>query len=586
MRKPSDTSRPSAVGLRLYRALARAFPFEFREVYGDELESVTEEAIEPIWRRYGVFGLAPLLGDLAVRVLVEHLVELRKDARYALRMLAAAPGFAAAALVSLGLAMAVAASAFSEVNAFLLRDLPGVPQPDRLMALQVPASYPAFERYRQRTDLFGSAFAYIAPVPFGVALAGRTERISGHIVSPGYFSTLGIAPAMGRFSVDPTVLAVSYRFWQRYLGSDPAIIGRTLRVNGRPFTVGAVAPPDFLGAAPLIFYADLWLPTSMDANVAPELADRALERCDRRIFTVIGRLQPGVTPARAEAELDTVQRQFEQAYEEDRTVKGRRIVLVAGGKMLPVRTQDLPMVTTLPLVLVSLVLLIACSNLGNMMLARAAARRREIAVRLALGAGRARLVRQLLTESVMLALGGGALGFVLAVWLMRMVSQVRIPFPMPVTYDATPDLRVLGFTFVLTLIAGIAFGLAPALQATRTDLTSALKEAGDVRIRRYRRWSARNLLVLSQVSGSLALLLITGFLVIGFKAQKKAFICYSSVSSVASLLLLSAAADERTEHRQHVVMVVRPNVGPGGPSTCCRSSPSDRRSRPSGAASS
>ena len=519
---PSSASRPVAIGLRLYRALARAFPYEFRNLYGDDLDQVTEESIEPVWRRHGAPGLVRMLADLAVRVPAEHFAELRKDVRYSLRMLAAARGFTFVALLSLGLAIAVAATAYSEMNAAVLRDLPGVPQPDRLAATQMPVSFPTFERFRSRTDLFSSAFAYMAPVPFGVTIAGRSHRTWGHIASPGYFSTLGIRPAMGQFSDDPGAIAVSYRFWKEHLNSDPGIVGKPLRVNGRPFTVAAVAPETFLGAAPMIFYADLWLPTTAGSTAAPELADHALDRRDRKIFLAVGRLQPGVSAARAEAELDTVARQLELSYgEEDREIKGRRITLVPGGKAMPVRPQDLQLVTVLPFVLVSLVLLIACSNVGNMMLARAASRRREIAVRLAIGAGRTSIIRQLLTESMLLALGAGVFGFLLAVWFLRMCSQVAFPFPMPVTYDFTPDLRVIGFTFLLTLLTGVAFGLIPALQASRTDLTTALKEGADVRIERHRRLSLRNILVTAQVAGSLSLLLVTGFLVVGFQRNNR-----------------------------------------------------------------
>jgi predicted permease len=514
-------SGPVAIGLRLYRALARAFPYEFLTVYGEELDQITEDAIEPIWRRHGILGLARLLADLAIRIPAEYLAEFRKDVRYGCRMLAASPGFTAVALLSLSLGIAVAASAFSEMNAAVLRDLPGVPDPGRLVAMQAPASYPAFERFRQRTDLFASAFAYLAPVPFGVTLNGHTERTAGHIVSPGYFSTLGIHPVLGRFPDGDAAAAsvvVSYRFWQRRLASDPSIVGKALDINGRPFTIVAVGPKDFLGAGPMVFFADLWLSTRIDPQVAPELAGDVLSRRDRKVFNVVGRLNPGVTTAHAEAELDTVARQFEQAFgEEDKNQKGFRMTLLNGGKMFPVRSQDLPMVTVLPIVLVSLVLLIACSNVANMMLARSAGRRKEVAIRLALGAGRARLIRQLLTESMLIAIGAGVLGFLLTIWFMRMASQVRMPFPMPVAYDAMPDARVLIFSFVLTLLTGMAFGLVPALQGTRPDLAAAIKEGGSVQLRRHRRLSLRNLLVLSQVAGSLSLLLVTSLLVIGFR---------------------------------------------------------------------
>ena len=516
--------RPVAIGLRMYRALAGAFPCEFKNAYGDEMLAAAEDAVEPIWRRHGLFGLMRLLADIAIRVPIEHLAELRQDVRYGLRMLAASPGFTAVAVLSLGLGICVASSAFSEVNGILLREVPGVSQPDQLVALQPTASYPAYERFRERGDLFSSTLAYIAPVAFGVSLSGHTERTWGHLVTPSYFSTLGIRPALGRVFDDrqeaPTpAVVISYRFWQNHLGSDPDMVGKTIRVNGHACTVLGVGPRDFLGASPLVFYADLWMPVSVGPQVAPELADHALEHRDRKMFQVIGRLRPGVTIPRAEAELDTVARQLEQAYgEEDKHRRGLRSTLLPGGKMFPIRSQDLPLVTALPAVLVGLILLIACSNVANMMLARAAGRRKEIAMRLALGASRARLVRQLLTESMLVAAGAGALGFCLSMWLMHLAAQVKFPLTMPVSYDLQPDGRVLLFTLFLSLLTGLAFGLVPALRATNTDLTPALKEGGAVRLRGHRRLTVRNVLVLSQVAGSLMLLLVTGFIVRGFQS--------------------------------------------------------------------
>ena len=279
-----------------------------------------------------------------------------------------------------------------------------------------------------------------------------------------------------------------------------------------------VGPEDFLGASPMVYAADLWLPVSVDARVAPELAGNALERHDRAIFHFLGRLRPGVPAGRAEAALDAVAQRLDREYGvPDRDQPGRRVTLRPGGKLLPIPKQDLPILTSYLLVLGGMVLLIASFNVANMMLARAADRRREIAVRLALGAGRARLVRQLLTESMIVAAGAGIIGFLLSVWIMRLGSGITLPYPMPLHFDLQPDGRVLLFTLGLSAFTGLAFGLAPALQATRTDLTPALKEGGNVRLRRYRRLSLRNVLVLSQVAASLALLLITGFLVLGHR---------------------------------------------------------------------
>jgi predicted permease len=413
------------------------------------------------------------------------------------------------------------------MNGMILRDVPGVTKPDQLVTLRGPSSFPAYKRYRERSDLFSSTLAYAAPVPLGVSLGGYTERTWGHLVTASYFPTLGVRPYLGQvFGSEheqpgraPTVV-VSYRFWQEHLGSDPLVTGKVLRINGQPCTVIGIGPKDFFGASPTVYGADLWLPVAVDARVAPELAGNALEQHDKAIFHFIARLQPGVSAASAEAALDTVARQLEQEYgEPDKNQKGRRVTLLPGGKLIPVRKQDLPFLTGYFTLLGGMILLIASSNVANMMLARAADRRREIAVRLALGAGRGRLIRQLLTESLLLAGGAGVLGFLLSVWVMRGASQIKMPYPMPLSLRLEPDGRVLLFTLALTLFTGLAFGLAPALQAARTDLTPALKEGGNVRLRRYRRLSLRNLLVLSQVAGSLALLLITGFLVLGHRTM-------------------------------------------------------------------
>jgi predicted permease len=429
------------------------------------------------------------------------------------------------ALISLSLGICVATSAFSELNGFALREVPAVTNPDELVALSAPVSYPFYKRYRERTDLFSNTLAYMAPIPFGVWLDGRTERVWGHLVTASYFDTLGVRAAFGRvFDAaqeqpgQAPALVVSYRFWQAHLGSDRSAIGKTLRINGRPCTLIGVAPDEFQGASPFNYVADLWIPASVEPQMAPELADSALERRDLRRFLTVGRLQAGVSASRAEAELDAVARRVEQDYgEEDKTQKGRRVTLVPGGKLLPIRKQDLPFLTSFFTVLGGMVLIIASSNVANMMLARAADRRKEIAVRLALGASRARLIRQLLTESILIAAGAGAAGFLLSMWIMRLGSQIRLPYPMPITMNLEPDGRVLLFTLGMTAFTGLAFGLAPAFAATRTDLTPALKEGGDVRFRSGRRFSLRNLLVVSQVAGSLTLLLITGFLSLGFQ---------------------------------------------------------------------
>jgi predicted permease len=466
---------------------------------------------------HNIFGVMKGLADYSS--------EFAQDVRHGLRVLAGSPGFTSVALISLTLGIAIATSAYSEMNGLILRDLPGVPNPDSLVALQLPASYPSYKRYRELAGLFSSTLAYLAPIPFGVSVSGHTERTWGHLVTPSYFSTLGVRPSLGRVfdeareqSAD---VVVSYRFWRNHLASDPLVVGKVLRINGYPRTVIGVGPKDFLGASPALFVADLWMPLSTDARIAPELAGNTLERRDLTIFQIVGRLRPGISTARAEAELNAVADQVAQAdeFQADRREQGRRVTLVSGGKMLPIRKQDLPFFKEFLMVMAGLVVLIACSNVANMMLAKAAGRRREIAVRLALGASRARLIRQLLTESMLVATGAGVLGFIVSVWLMRWASQMKMPFPIPISFDMNPDARVLMFTMGLTVFTGLVFGLAPALESTRTDLAPALKQGGNIQLPRRRRRSLRNGLVLCQMAASLTLLLLTGYMGLGIQSS-------------------------------------------------------------------
>lgn len=513
-------------GLRMYRAIAGALPQEFQNVHRPEMLQTTEESIEPIWRREGVLGMARLLLDLAIRVPAEYLAEFQKDFRYAIRMLAKSPGFTAVALISLTLGACIATCALSEMNGVLWRDIPVAARPNELAALQQLTSYPDYKRYRDRTDVFVSTMAYL-PTPFTVWVGGRAERVWGQLVTPSYLSTLGVRPALGSFfdsSSDqagkaPAVVA-SYSFWQTRLGSDQSVLGKPLRIDGQTVTLMGVAPQGFLGASPTLYPADLWMPLSAAARIAPELAGNALERRDRQIFRVAGRLKPGVAMARAEAALDTIAHQIEDdAGDPDRSRGGRRVTLLDGGKLLQFRKQDKPVFTSFFLLIAGLMVLIPCTNVANMMLARANNRRREIAVRLALGASRGRLIRQLLTESMIVAAIAGTLGFLGSMWLMRALSHVKMPFVSPVAYDFRPDGRVLLCALGLMVLSGLAFGLAPALQATRTDLLPALKEGGTLLIGRSRRWNARNLLIVSQVAGTLTLLTVLGFQSFGIQTM-------------------------------------------------------------------
>jgi len=452
------------------------------------------------------------------------LATLWQDLRFAARLLARAPAFTAAAVACLAIGLGVTTSVYSEFQSLIFRDLPGVRGPDRLVRLQTAMPYQDWEEFRGHSEAFESLAAFLGPTPFGMRTAeGAAERIWGQLVTPNYFRTLGVEPLAGRlFGADEerdgaaSVAVISARLWRERFGGAPAVVGRTIRINGQPVTIAGVAPEDFLGASPMLSAADMWIPTTAPVGVAPELARLR----DRRAtaFDLIGRLRPGRTPAEAEETLEPIARRLEVAYgDPGRDRKERRVTLLRGGRVYPLRDEDVPNAIGLPLVLIALVLLMACGNVANMLVARGAARRREIAVRLAIGGSRARIVRQLLTESVLLAALGGVAGLGIMRWYLAYFESLRGELPGYMTLDWRMDWRALIFSALLTLASGMLFGLAPALSATRDDIASGLKPAAPSRLRSRRWFSLRNILVAQQIAASMLLLLLTAFIVIGIR---------------------------------------------------------------------
>jgi predicted permease len=515
--------------LRIYRRLARAFPHEFQIVYGADLVQLGEDAIEEIAREHGVFGLVRLIADLAWRVPMEYLSEIKQDLIYALRMLSKSPGLAVAAVLSLGLGIGVPTAGFSEINAMLLREMPGAKDPKRLLTTEHSTSYVHFERYREHRELFSGVTAYLDSVPFKL----EKERVFGHLVSPEYFDVIGVRAMRGQ--TDGVV--ISERLWKSRFNSDPDVVGRSIHINGHLVTISGVGPKEFLGAKPIL-PADVFVPMTMQADLAPELGQNALERTDLKAFSVLMRLAPGVTEKSANAAAETIVRQLDgEGFAADRNRKGTRARLVGGGGAMPRPPELLPVILGFMGTLMALILGIACTNLANMLLARGAGRRKEIAIRLAVGASRFRLIRQLMTESVLLALGGGAAGFAFAYWLMSQATAMyrKIPMPMPMDLDVRPDWNVLVFTFAVAVIAGVGFGLAPALAATKPDIAPALKEGASTQLRGFRRFGLRNLLMVYQVAGSLMVLIIAGFAVLGWSTRTKA----EALFDATNLYLLS-----------------------------------------------
>jgi macrolide transport system ATP-binding/permease protein len=488
----------------------------------------------------GFFGLISGLVDNPMRILIEYLTEMRRDLGYSLRTLAKSPGFAAVGIISLGLGIGVTTVTASEFFNMILHDMPGANDPDKLVTVQ-GTSYPYFEHYRDQHDLFVGAAAFQQVVPFNISLQGaanaKAERVFGHLVSPEYFSVIGVSAAKGRlFSPEidkrgsAPVVFISDRFWRNRLSADQNAVGSVIRVNGQTATIVGIGPKDFLGVWPII-PAEIFVPTTVPPAMAPELAGDVIHKRDAKSFQGLFRLAPGVTMKSAEAGLDAITRHLdEESLDPARNAKGRRVTLLPAGKILPIPREMLPVMFAMTALLNGLILSIACMNLANMQLARATARRREVAIRLSVGASRFRLIRQLLTESVLLSCTGGAAGILLAYWAANGMKKIKLPFEFPMNFDVTPDWHVLLFTFAISLAAGIGFGLAPALATTRTDLASTLKEGGGAQLRGHRRFGMRNLLMVGQVAGSLMLLLIAGFLIIGFEKGNNVEIPFDSAT--------------------------------------------------------
>jgi len=451
-----------------------------------------------------------------------------QDVRYGFRVLRASPGFAAVAVLSLALGIGANTSIFSVVNAALLRPLP-VTQPDRLVFVfngsrtdpYSTSSYPDYVDYRDKNEVFSDFLTY-SSITMSARADDQTDLISGSLVSGNFFDALGVRAALGRTflpeeDVTPNthpVAVISHGMWERRFGGDPKIIGEQLTLNGHAFTIVGVAPRGFNGPE-VLENNDIYVPTMMQALVRPprggfsgDMNPDLLGRRGARWMRMIGRLKPGVAIEQAQAAMTTIADGLAQAYPED----NRDVIatLFPVNKVDPQAYTQLLSVAALLLAVVAIVLLIACANVANLLLARASARRKEIAIRLAMGASRSRLVRQLLTESLLLSLAGGVVGLLFALWTIDLLKSATPPDGIfSFTLDYKLDGRVLAFTFLLSLATGVIFGLAPALQASRPDLVPALKDEASAAAQ-GRRLSLRSALVVAQVALSLVLLIGAG----------------------------------------------------------------------------
>jgi predicted permease len=513
--------------LRIYRRLARAFPHEFKLAYGPEVLQLGEDVVDNIAHRRGATGLIRLIADIAMRIPLEYLSEMRQDMGYGLRALRKSPGFALAGILSMGLGMGAATFVYTSEWQSIFRELPGAANARRLAMPEKPVSYYYVEQYREQKKLFTGVAAFENGVPFNVNFANdlnaKPQRVFGQLVSADYFSVLGVQAQRGRVlspDVDKPgnapVVVISDRFWRDRMNSSPNAVGETLRLNGQSATIVGITPGDFNGAIGDNL-AELFVPITAPAALAPELANDVLHQRDAKDFRAMMCLAPGVTLESAEAALDTITRHLEEqdASVAVRADKGRRVTLLAAGAMTPLPRKLKAVVAGFFGVLMGLIITIACMNLANMLLARGANRRKELAIRLSVGASRFRLVRQMISEGILLSMLGGVAGFALAYGVSIVSSRFTPPTAVPVAPDQTPDWQVAILVFGLAIVCGIGFSLAPALRTTKADLTPALREGVAMQLPGFRRFSLRNLLMVAQVTGSLMLLMMTGFLVLG-----------------------------------------------------------------------
>lgn len=475
---------------------------------------------------------------------------LLQDLRYAMRGLRRSPGFTLVALLTLALGIGVNSSIFSVVNAILFRPLP-VERPAELVDVygrqatsgnHETHSWQNYLEYRAQTQTLSELVAY-ANFFAHLSIDGSSDLVVGELVSDNYFRSLGVRPALGRIFTPDEAAAqdgsayavISDRLWRNKFASSPDVVGRTLRMNGVVYAVVGVAPPEFRGMVPAVT-AQMWIPATMAERVEPfgnqrvSGRDGGTTRFDQRgrhWLWLKGRMKPGIEAGQVKAEFDGLVARLAERY--PATMKQERIAVVPTSdvRINPDVDKTVAPAGLVLVAAVGLVLVVACANLANLMLARAAGRRREIAVRLAIGAGRARLIRQLLTESLLLALLGGIVALPIAAGVATLIERLRPPLPIDLGLSVSPDWRVLLFTLLAAVATGVVFGLLPALRASRPELVPALKDGGASSGKR-KRLELRDGLVVVQMALSLVLVVGGALMVRSLSAAGRVPLGYDS----------------------------------------------------------
>jgi macrolide transport system ATP-binding/permease protein len=447
---------------------------------------------------------------------------LARDTRYGVRRLVRDWRFTAAAVLILGLAIGANTAIFSVVNAVLFRD-PAFADPDRLVDIYqndragkplVVISYDVYKAMAEYTNIFAGTMAASIPIPARYLHEGGIRSGTAEYATATYLDVLGLRPSLGRWfdateerPGAPLVAVLGHQAWTRVFRADPSVIGRIVRIEGSPVTIVGIGPANHRGTLDVGLVTDFWMPITALRGLNPMPAMRGAPTILAPML-VKARLQEGATVAQAKAAMDVLARRLEAEYPDLFRAEGE---FALGPGITVVRTRDVRVhpqadvpfmaIASLVLGIVSLVLAIACSNLATLLLVRGAARAKEVAVRLAMGAKRPQLVRHLLIESLLLSLAGGIAGCILAWWAMQALQRVELP----ITVDLTLDYRVLAFSIALSLATGVAFGLAPALKATRVDLLPTLRDEGLQPID-HRRLTLKNALIVVQVAVSVLLL--------------------------------------------------------------------------------